>query len=331
MLCEKCQERDATVHLTLIEPSNDISRHHYCEACYRKTQEESGDTWSDLAPSGETPPQPPPAETPPLKKPKPSGGKSTPPKIPLSLGTTCRQCGTTVLDRELDKNLKVCPYCQYHFPIGARERIHSLVETFCFDELDADMRSMDVLRFTGTQSYGPKLADYQKTTGRNDAVITGRAKVGPHRIGLAVMDFGFMGGTMGSVAGEKLTRLVEKSTEHALPLVIISTSGGARLHEGMFSLMQMAKTCGAIEQHSRANLPFISVLNLAEPKAMIGFAGPRVIRETTHQDLPPGFQTAEFLLDHGLLDAIVPRNELKQRLIEYLAFMTAAPRHAAVR
>jgi acetyl-CoA carboxylase carboxyl transferase subunit beta len=204
------------------------------------------------------------------------------------------------------------------------------------------MTSTDVLKFTGVTAYTNKLQEYQKSTGLKDAVITGIGKIGSQRAALGVMDFGFLGGSMGSVVGEKLTRLVEKATEKELPLIIISTSGGARMYEGMFSLMQMAKTCGALAYHARSKLPYISVLThpttagvmasyasvgdliIAEPGAMIGFAGPRVIKDTTQAELPPGFQTAEFLLDHGLIDAIVPRNELKPRLTEYLGFLTAS-------
>ena len=171
-------------------------------------------------------------------------------------------------------------------------------------------------------------------------MLTGLCKLGDHRVALGVMDFSFLGGSMGSVVGEKLARLIERATEKELPLIIISTSGGARMYEGMFSLMQMAKTCGALAYHKKASLPYISVLTdpttagvmasfasvgdliLAEPGAMIGFAGPRVIKDTTQAELPPGFQTAEFLLDHGLIDAIVPRKELKARLIDYLAYLT---------
>ena len=201
------------------------------------------------------------------------------------------------------------------------------------------MTSVDVLTFTGVASYTSKLEDYQKSTGLKDAVLTGICKIGEHRAALGVMDFGFLGGSMGSVVGEKLARLIEKATEKTLPLIIISTSGGARMYEGMFSLMQMAKTCAALAYHAKARRPYISVLThpttagvmdsyasvgdliIAEPGAMIGFAGPRVIKDTTQAELPPGFQTAEFLLDHGLIDAIVPRKELKPQLIEYLNYM----------
>jgi acetyl-CoA carboxylase carboxyl transferase subunit beta len=221
------------------------------------------------------------------------------------------------------------------------------VETCSFEEMDADMVSVDVLGFTGVASYISKLDSYQQSTGLKDAIITGIGMMGPHRVGLGVMDFSFLGGSMGSVVGEKLTRLIEKATEKTLPLVIISTSGGARMYEGMFSLMQMAKTCAALAYHAQARLPYISVLThpttagvmasyasvgdliLAEPGAMIGFAGPRVIKDTTQAELPPGFQTAEFLLDHGLIDAIISRKEMKSRLIEYISYLTTGQKRAA--
>ncbi|MDB6122106.1 MAG: Acetyl-coenzyme carboxylase carboxyl transferase subunit beta [Pedosphaera sp.] len=281
------------------------------------------------------------------KKPKLGGGKSRKREIPEGLWTKCPKCSTMVFDKELDENLKVCTQCQHHFPIGARERIHSLVETCSFEETDAEMSSVDVLNFTGMASYVSKLADNQKKTGQKDAVVTGIGKIGEHRVGLGVMDFKFLGGSMGSVVGEKLSRLIEKSTEKNLPVIIISTSGGARMYEGMFSLMQMAKTCGALAYHAKAKLPYISILTnptfagvmasyasvgdliIAEPGADIGFAGARVIKDTTQAELPPGFQTAEFLLDRGLVDAIVPRKEMKQQLIDYLDFMTTGQRKAA--
>jgi acetyl-CoA carboxylase carboxyl transferase subunit beta len=287
-----------------------------------------------------------PAVTPPpakattfAKKPK-LATKSKKREIPEGLWTKCPKCGTMVFDKELDENLKVCTHCQHHFPIGSRERIHSLVETCTFEEMDPNMVSVDILQFTGVASYTNKLAEYQKSTGLKDAVITGICRIGEHRAALGVMDFSFLGGSMGSVVGEKLSRLIERATEKGLPLIIISTSGGARMYEGMFSLMQMAKTCAALAYHAKARLPYISVLThpttagvmasfatvgdliIAEPGAMIGFAGPRVIKDTTQAELPPGFQTAEFLLDHGLIDAIVPRKEMKPRLTEYLNYLT---------
>jgi acetyl-CoA carboxylase carboxyl transferase subunit beta len=285
---------------------------------------------------------PPPAQTETsfVKKPKLGGAKSRKKEIPEGLWTKCPKCATMVFDKELDENLKICPKCSHHFPIGSRERIHSLVETCSFQEMDADMVSVDVLQFTGVASYKEKLEAYQRSTTLKDAVVTGIGKLGEFRVALGVMDFAFLGGSMGSVVGEKLTRLIETATDRQLPLIIISTSGGARMYEGMFSLMQMAKTCGALAYHARAKLPYISVLThpttagvmasyasvgdliIAEPGAMVGFAGPRVIKDTTQAELPPGFQTAEFLLDHGLIDAIVPRKEMKDRLTYYLDFLT---------
>jgi len=280
-------------------------------------------------------------------KPKLSPSKGRKREIPEGLWTKCPGCATMIFDKELDQNHKVCSRCQHHFQIGARERIHALVETCSFEEMDAGMSSVDALSFTGVASYMSKLEAYQRSTSLQDAVITGIGRIGPHRVGLGVMDFSFLGGSMGSVVGEKLTRLIETSTERELPLIIISTSGGARMYEGMFSLMQMAKTCGALAYHGRARLPYLSVLTdpttagvmasyasvgdliLAEPGAMIGFAGPRVIKDTTQAELPPGFQRAEFLLEHGLIDAIVPRKEMKEHLMACLDFLAGGRQRSA--
>ena len=290
-----------------------------------------------------------PAVTPPLLPPKPAfgkkpsfeSGKTRKKEMPEGLWTKCPSCERTIFDKELDENLKVCSKCDHHFQIGARERIHSLVETCSFEEMDAQMQAVDILGFTGAASYKSKLeANLKKSATLKDAVVTGIGTIGTHRIGLGVMDFSFLGGSMGSVVGEKLTRLIERCTHKGLPVIIISTSGGARMYEGMFSLMQMAKTCGALAYHAQQHLPYISILThpttagvmasyasvgdliLAEPRAMIGFAGPRVIKDTTQAELPPGFQTTEFLLDHGLIDAIVSRREMKTQLVTYLDFMT---------
>ena len=264
--------------------------------------------------------------------------------MPEGLWSKCPKCRELIYDKELDDNLKVCVKCGYHFAIGARERIHSMVETCSFEEMDAQMESIDVLRFTGAASYEAKLASYRrKSPLLKDAVVTGVGRVGPHRVALGVMDFSFLGGSMGSVVGEKLTRLIEAGTNQRLPVVIVSTSGGARMYEGMFSLMQMAKTCGALAYHAHARLPYISVLTdntyagviasfatvgdliLAEPEAEIGFAGARVIKDNTQAELPPGFQTAEFLQKHGLIDAIVSRKDMKSKLIQFLNFMLRTP------
>ncbi len=282
-----------------------------------------------------------------MKKPKIGASSSKKKDIPVGLWTKCPKCTSMIYDKELDENLKVCVKCQHHFPIGARERIHSLVEVCSFEEMDPGMTAVDILKFTGVASYESKLEAYKKSTGSKDAVITGIGKLGNQKVALGVMDFSFLGGSMGSVVGEKLTRLIETGTDRSLPVVIISQSGGARMYEGMFSLMQMAKTCGALALHAKAKLPYISVLThpttagvmasyasvgdliIAEPGAMIGFAGPRVIKDTTQAELPPGFQTAEFLLDHGLIDAIVPRLQMKQQLSYYLDFMMEGNRKAA--
>ncbi len=276
------------------------------------------------------------------KKPKLGESKTKKKEIPEGLWTKCPSCASMIFDKELDENLQICPKCDHHFPIGSRERIHSLVETCSFEEMDADMTSVDVLKFA---SYKGKLDRDRKATMLKDAVVTGIGKIGAHKVALGVMDFRFMGGSMGSVVGEKLTRLIERGTEGHWPVIIISTSGGARMQEGVFSLMQMAKTSAALALHGQRRLPYISYLtnnsyggvmasyaalgdlNIAEPCAMIGFAGPRVIKDTTHSDLPPGFQTAEFLLDHGMIDVIVPRKQAKEKLIGFLNYFAAGKKH----
>jgi acetyl-CoA carboxylase carboxyl transferase subunit beta len=281
------------------------------------------------------------------KKPKIAPTKSKKKEIPEGLWTKCPSCEELIFDKELDENLQVCPKCQHHFPIGSRERIHSLVETCSFEEMDADMISVDVLHFKGVATYKSKLDAYRKKGTLKDAVVTGIGKMGSHTVALGVMDFSVLGGSMGSVVGEKLTRLIERGTEGGWPVIIFSTSGGARMYEGMFSLMQMAKTSAALAYHAQRRLPYVSVLVnpdyagvmasyaslgdliLAEPKAMIGFAGPRVIKDTTQAELPPGFQTAEFLLDHGLIDAIVPRKEMKAQLIKYMDYFAAGKKNGA--
>jgi acetyl-CoA carboxylase carboxyl transferase subunit beta len=292
-----------------------------------------------------TPPPMAAAETTFAKKPKLAGSKKSRKRdIPEGLWTKCPSCSAMVFDKELDENLKVCPKCSFHFPISARERIHSLVETCTFEEMDPEMTSVNVLKFA---SYESKLERDRKATLLKDAVVTGLCKIGDHRVALGVMEFGFMGGSMGAGVGEKLTRLIERATEKDLPVIIISASGGARMQEGVFSLMQMAKTSAALAYHAQRCLPFISILTqsdyggvmasfaslgdliLAEPGALIGFAGPRVIKDTTQAELPPGFQTAEFLLDHGLIDAIVPRKEMKEQLIEYMNFLNSSKKTTA--
>ncbi len=258
--------------------------------------------------------------------------------VPEGLWTKCPSCGEVITQTELQQNLQVCPRCQHHMTLGARDRIESLADEGSFQEHDAEMLSVDSLKFRGVATYQDRLETYRKKTGLKDAVITGDATIGGCPVGIAVMDFNFIAATMGSVVGEKITRTIERATKNRWPVIIVSASGGARMYEGMLSLMQMAKTSGALARHAEAKLPYISVLTnpttagvmasyaslgdiiMAEPKCMIGFAGPRVIRETTHQELPKGFQTAEFLQDHGLVDMIVARQRLRDTLSQLLNF-----------
>lgn len=263
-------------------------------------------------------------------------------ELPAGLWTKCPGCGEIIHNLELERNDRICPKCDHHFSLTAADRIAIVLDEGSFEEHDAGLTSVDTLKFTGQASYTDRLKKYQKSTGLKDAVRTGLGTIEGQRVSIAVMDFNFLAATMGSVVGEKITRAIERATANRLPVIIISASGGARMYEGMLSLMQMAKTCGALARHSDANLPYISVLTnpttagvmasyasvgdviLAEPKCMIGFAGPRVIRETTHQELPPGFQTAEFCLDHGLVDKIVHRKKLKETLASLISFFSPA-------
>jgi len=267
-----------------------------------------------------------------FEKPKLTETKTKKREIPSGLWVKCRDCGEMIFSKELLKNLKLCAKCDYHFTMGARERIGMLADEGAFRELDTELVSVDVLKFSGGSSYAERLKTYQRQTGLNDAVVTGLCKILGHEVSLAVMDFSFLGASMGSVVGEKITRAIERATELRIPVIVVCASGGARMHEGILSLMQMAKTSGALALHAKAGLPYIAVLThpttagvmasfaslgdviIAEPKALIGFAGPRVIRETTQQELPDGFQTSEFMQDRGFLDAIVHRKQLKATL-----------------
>ena len=274
-----------------------------------------------------------------IKKKPVSPGASRKREIPQGLWTKCPECEEMIFDKELEENQKVCPHCSHHFQTTAWARIESLTESGSFQESDGDMISVDTLEFTGTAAYAEKLEKHREKTGLKDAVITGVGRMGNHEVALGVMDFNFLGGSMGSVVGEKITRIIETATETRLPAIIISSSGGARMYEGMFSLMQLAKTSAAIAYHGRQNLPYLSILThpttagvmasyaslgdliISEPKAMIGFAGPRVIKDTTQSELPKGFQTAEFLMERGLIDSIINRKEMKARLTEYLDYL----------
>jgi acetyl-CoA carboxylase carboxyl transferase subunit beta len=260
-------------------------------------------------------------------------------EMPSGLWTKCPSCGEVIHNLALSENLQVCPKCEHHFNLGSRERIESLVDPDSFEEHDPSMSSVDPLGFKGVTTYADRLQSYKQKTGLVDAVTTGAAKINGSSVGLGVMDFNFLAATMGSVVGEKITRIIEFSTKNKLPVILVCASGGARMYEGMLSLMQMAKTSGALALHAEAKLPYITILTnpttagvmasyaslgdviIAEPKAMIGFAGPRVIRETTHQTLPPDFQTAEFLEKHGLVDLIVHRQKMRQTLGDLLAYL----------
>ncbi len=261
-------------------------------------------------------------------------------EVPAGAWIKCKACGRTLYVDQLEQNLNVCPYCGCHLPMTAAHRIASLCDAESFVELDGALRSTDPLKFFDSKSYQARLADSEEKTGLTEAVVCGTATLDKRPFALGVMDFRFMGASMGSVVGEKITRMVECAVERKIPAVLVSASGGARMQEGILSLMQMAKTCGAVEKLHAARLAFIVIMTnptyggvtasfasigdviLAEPKAMIGFAGPRVIQETTNSKLPEGFQTAEFLLDKGLIDRVVERKNLRRELslcLEYLS------------
>jgi len=260
-------------------------------------------------------------------------------EMPEGLWTKCPACGELIHNLALEENHRVCPKCGHHFALAGMARIALLTDPGSFVEHDANLVSVDPLKFKGVAAYEERLKTYRAKTGLKDAVISGQAKIKNHPTGIAVMDFAFLAATMGSVVGEKITRIIEHSTENKQAVILVCASGGARMYESMLSLMQMAKTSGALARHAQANLPYISVLTnpttagvmasfaslgdliIAEPKSMIGFAGPRVIRETTHQDLPSGFQTAEFLQSHGLIDHIVERSAMRDFLGTVLDYL----------
>lgn len=256
--------------------------------------------------------------------------------LPEGLWHKCPSCGEVLHEIELRQELRVCRHCSHHFPMPSEERVESLTDAGSWEEFDAGLVSANPLGF---HQYEEKIARMRTHTGMNDAVRTGRGRLDGQSYVLGVMDFRFFAGSMGSVVGEKIARAVEAATRERLAVVLFSASSGARMQEGMLSLMQMAKTSGALARHHEAGLAFVSVLThpttggvtasfatlgdviLAEPRCMIGFAGPRVVKETTHQNLPEGFQTAEFMLEHGLVDRIVPRREMRGRLSQLLGYL----------
>ena len=259
--------------------------------------------------------------------------------MPDGLWTKCAGCGEIVHRKQLEQNLFTCPKCNSHFRIGSKEYFEILLDNGSFKEMDAKMRSVDPLKFVDTKVYPERLKEATKKTGLNEAVRTGEGKINGTPVVIACMDFGFIGGSMGSVVGEKIARAINRSLKTKKPLIIISSSGGARMMEGALSLMQLAKTSAKLAQLSDAGVPYISVLtdpttggvtasfamlgdvHIAEPGALVGFAGPRVIRQTIGKDLPKGFQRSEFLLEKGFVDMIVHRKELKDTVARLLTLM----------
>ncbi|MFA5156004.1 MAG: acetyl-CoA carboxylase, carboxyltransferase subunit beta [Candidatus Omnitrophota bacterium] len=260
--------------------------------------------------------------------------------IPEGLWTKCEDCGQPLYNKTLEENFKVCPKCNYHFTLSSYERVNLLLDKDSFQEYDKDMIPGDPLDFKGPKTYKDKLAQDQKATGLKEAAVTGDGLIDGKKVVIGVTDSRFIMGSMGSVVGEKLARAAEAATKNKLPLVIVSGSGGgARMHEGMFSLMQMAKTSAALSYHHRSKLLYISVLTnptmggvmasfaglgditIAEPKALLGFTGPRVIEQTIRQKLPAGFQRSEFLLEHGMIDIIAHRKNLKSTLSQLLDYL----------
>lgn len=251
----------------------------------------------------------------------------------------CPECDNALYKRELKESFQVCTHCAYHFRFGARERLDTLFDNGEYEKLDENITSADPLEFVDTKPYKERIEEAKKKSGLPEAVVCGKGTVGGHLVYAGAMDMSFIGGSMGSAVGEKLTRLIEYALENKGAVVIFSASGGARMQEGTFSLMQMAKISAALARLHEARLPYISVLtdpttggvtasfamlgdvNIGEPKALIGFAGPRVIEQTIRQKLPKGFQRSEFLLEHGMLDMVVDRRELKENIVRLLDFM----------
>lgn len=253
-------------------------------------------------------------------------------KIPEGLWVKCDNCKEIIYKKEIEKNLKVCPKCNYHFRISAQERLELLVDKDTFEEMNGNITSGDPLGFRDTVSYKERIKENQKKSGLKEAVITGEARIKGYPVIIAIMDFSFLGGSMGSAVGEKIVRAAEAALEKKLPLITVSSSGGARMQEGIFSLLQMAKTSASIARLKEARVPFISILCdptfggvtasfamlgdiiIAEPRSLIGFAGPRVIEQTIKQQLPENFQRAEFLLSHGMIDIVVDRKDLRDMI-----------------
>jgi acetyl-CoA carboxylase carboxyl transferase subunit beta len=268
-------------------------------------------------------------------------------QMPEGLWTKCKNCEEIIYTREIERNLNVCPKCDYHFRISARERIALVLDEGSFVETDPSMTSVDFLKFKDSKKYSDRIKAAIGKSGGGDAIITGSGNIEGMPVVVAVFDFSFLGGSMGSVVGEKVTRAIELGLEKRQPVLVFSSSGGARMQESILSLMQMAKSSAALAKLKKAGIPFLSILtdpttggvsasfamlgdlNIAEPRALIGFAGPRVIEQTIRQKLPEGFQRSEYLLEHGMVDMIVSRREMKQCLAQILHILMRQPAPAA--
>jgi acetyl-CoA carboxylase carboxyl transferase subunit beta len=261
--------------------------------------------------------------------------------MPDGVWVKCDSCGEIIYRKELARNLWVCSKCSHHFPISSQDYLDILLDPGSFNELFGDMKSGDPLGFKDRKKYLDRLKENIQKTGKNEAVEIGTGKIDDHPVSIAVMNFQFIGGSMGCVVGEKIARCIRVSLEKKIPLIIVNRSGGARMMEGILSLMQMAKTSGYLARLSEAGIPYISVMThpttggvtasyaslgdviIAEPKALIGFAGQRVIKDTIGQDLPEGFQLSEFLLEHGMIDLIVARSELREKIAQLLVYLSS--------
>ena len=262
-----------------------------------------------------------------------------PSKVPEGLWVKCDNCREILYNKELARNFKICPKCQFHFRLSALERLQMLFDEEQYVELDGELRSADPLKFRDTKRYRDRLRQYEESAGAGEAIRTATGTIGGIPVIIGAMEFSFLGGSMGSVVGEKVARAAERALHERKPLVLVSTSGGARMQEGILSLMQMGKIAAALSRLSEGRIPYISImtdpttggvtasyamlgdLNLAEPQALIGFAGPRVIEQTIRQTLPDGFQRSEFLLEHGMLDMVVPRSEMKATVVRCLKLL----------
>jgi len=268
--------------------------------------------------------------------------------MPEGLWVKCDNCKEIIYKKEVARNANVCPKCNYHFRISARERLDTMYDDARYREFDTEIAPVDALGFVDTKPYAARLISYQKETGLKDALVSSEGLMGGMPVIIAAMEYGFMGGSMGSVVGEKITRCAERAYDVSCPLIVISCSGGARMQEGALSLMQMAKISAALARLDEKGIPYISILTdpttggvtasfamlgdliISEPKALIGFAGPRVIEQTIRQKLPVGFQRAEFLLEHGMIDILVDRTQLRDTVIQCMQFMVGASKPADV-